>query len=97
MKNDDVKKKVIQYMNDNLDTIDKIKKYFKDRKWSVDDFKQTEWTHNTEYNIYCLGKEKNHKGECINCNGIMINAGNSNTQTFVMWARKPPNSDPQAF
>ncbi len=58
MKNED-KPKIIKFLTDNLD---KIKKHFKDRKWSVDDFKQTEWTKHTKYNEYHLGNQKNYEG-----------------------------------
>ena len=51
MKDED-KPKIIQFLTDNLD---KIKKHFKDRKWSVDDLKQTEWAKRPNYNDYYLG------------------------------------------
>ena len=46
----------------------------KDKKWSIDDLKQTIWTENQDK--YYLGKEKNEQGESINCNGIRINTRN---------------------
>ena len=46
MKDED-KPKIIQFLTDNLD---KIKKHFKDRKWSVVDLKQTEWSKHTIFN-----------------------------------------------
>ncbi len=37
MKNKEKKAKIIQFLTDNLENIDKIKKHFEERKWSVDD------------------------------------------------------------
>ena len=45
-------------------------KYFDDRKWTVTDFEQTQWTKRSNYNHYFLGKEKNKAGISINCNGV---------------------------
>ena len=44
--------KIIQNITDNLD---RIKEYIKEHKWSVNDFKQTQWSKHTEYDSYYLG------------------------------------------
>ena len=49
-----------------------IFKYFEDRKWKELDFKQTDWTKHTKYDIYSLGKQKNNEGMPINCKGVVI-------------------------
>ena len=66
MHDNDVKKEIIQFITERSSCVtpdfsnpDKIKKYFVDRKWSIDDFEQTEWTKHSYRNIYFLGKQKN--------------------------------------
>ena len=51
-----------------------IKDYIKTQKWSIDDLKQTEWVKHYAFDHYRLGKQKNEKGWCCDCNGATINA-----------------------
>ena len=51
-----------------------IRKYFNDQKWTIDDFKQTEWA--GDHRFCSLGNEKDQKKLFmpINCNGVFLDA-----------------------
>ena len=44
--------KIVRFINENIDA---IKNYFKDRKWTVNDFEHTEWTKHNDYDWYYIG------------------------------------------
>ena len=49
-----------------------IHKYFNDQKWTLQDFINNKWTKLTDHKVYYLGKQKNNRGEPINCKGVVI-------------------------
>ena len=70
MEDEDGKNNIIALIRNN-ENQDKIKKYFKDRKWTVDDLLQTQYNKGTIENWYHCGK-KSYRGMNINCNGVRV-------------------------